>query len=76
LRLVQTPQVFDIALLKKAYEQEYTPAFTDDAAVFEKVGHVVRLTEGNAENIKITTPGDLLVAEAIRKTFPPVLPAG
>jgi len=65
LRLIQTPQVFDIALLKKAYEQEYTPAFTDDAAVFEKAGHAIRLTEGNAENIKITTPNDLKVAEAL-----------
>ena len=71
LRFVQTPQVFDIALLKKAYEQEYTPAFTDDAAVFEKAGHAIRLTEGNAENIKITAPNDLIVAEAIQKTFPP-----
>jgi 2-C-methyl-D-erythritol 4-phosphate cytidylyltransferase len=65
LRLIQTPQVFDIALLKKAYEQEYTPAFTDDASVFEKAGHTIRLTEGNAENIKITTPNDLVVAETL-----------
>jgi len=65
LRLIQTPQVFDIALLKKAYEQEYTPAFTDDASVFEKAGHAIHLTEGNVENIKITTPNDLLVAEAL-----------
>ena len=65
LRLIQTPQVFDIALLKKAYEQEYTPTFTDDASVFEKAGHAIHLTEGNVENIKITTPNDLLVAEAL-----------
>jgi len=66
LRLVQTPQVFDVALLKKAYEQEYTPAFTDDASVFEKDGNTIRLTEGNVENIKITTPNDLVVAEALK----------
>ena len=66
LRLVQTPQVFDIALLKKAYEQEYTPAFTDDASVFEKAGHTIRLTDGNIENMKITTPNDLVVAEALK----------
>jgi len=66
LRLIQTPQVFDITLLKKAYEQEYTPAFTDDASVFEKAGHTIRLTEGNVENIKITTPNDLVVAEALK----------
>ena len=72
LRLVQTPQVFDIALLKKAYEQEYTSAFTDDASVFEKAGYTIRLTAGNVENIKITTPNDLIVAEALLKqtTFP------
>jgi len=67
LRLIQTPQVFDITLIKKAYEQEYTSAFTDDASVFEKAGHTIHLTEGNAENIKITTPNDLIVAEALKK---------
>ena len=65
LRLIQTPQVFDIALLKKAYEQEYSPAFTDDASVFEKAGHKIHLTDGNVENIKITTQNDLVVAEAM-----------
>jgi len=65
LRSVQTPQVFDITLLKKAYQQDYTPAFTDDAAVFEKAGHTIRLTEGNTENIKITTPNDIVVVEAL-----------
>jgi 2-C-methyl-D-erythritol 4-phosphate cytidylyltransferase len=68
LRLIQTPQVFDIALLKKAYEQEYTPAFTDDASVFEKAGHTIHLTEGNAENIKITTRIDLVMAEIMKKS--------
>ena len=67
LRLVQTPQVFDISLLKKAYGQDYSPAFTDDASVFEQAGHIIRLTEGNAENIKITTQNDLVVAEALMK---------
>jgi 2-C-methyl-D-erythritol 4-phosphate cytidylyltransferase len=67
LRLIQTPQVFDIALLKKAYEQEYTPTFTDDASVFEKAGHAIHLTEGNVENIKITAPNDLVIAEALQK---------
>ena len=67
LRLIQTPQVFDIALLKKAYEQGYIPTFTDDASVFEKAGHIIRLVEGNVENIKITTPNDLILAEALKK---------
>jgi len=65
LFLIQTPQVFDIAKLKKAYEQEYSPEFTDDASVYEKAGNVIHLTEGNVENIKITTPNDLIVAECL-----------
>ena len=64
-RLVQTPQVFDAALLKEAYEQPYTPLFTDDASVVEAMGVPVVLTEGNRENIKITTPFDLKVASAL-----------
>jgi len=66
LRLIQTPQVFDIALLKKAYECPYLPEFTDDASVFEKAGHIIFLTEGNLENIKITTQNDLLMVEALK----------
>lgn len=66
-RLVQTPQAFDIQLLKAAYRQDYTEAFTDDASVVEAYGHAISLVEGNRENIKITTPFDLAVAEAILK---------
>lgn len=64
-RLVQTPQTFDIDTLKRAYRQAYIPAFTDDASVVEKAGVAVTLVEGNRENIKITTPFDLLVGEAL-----------
>lgn len=64
-RLVQTPQVFTVSLLKQAYEQAYTPAFTDDASVVEALGHAVYLVPGNRENIKLTTPFDLKVAEAL-----------
>lgn len=64
-RLVQTPQVFDATLLKKAYEQPYSPQFTDDASVVESMGMVVSLIEGNRENIKITTPFDLKIASAL-----------
>ena len=64
-RLVQTPQVFDIQLHKKAYAQDYRDSFTDDASVVESMGHAVALVEGNRENIKITTPFDSIVAEAI-----------
>ena len=63
--LVQTPQVFDIQLLKAANRQPYTEAFTDDASVVEAYGHQVTMVDGNRENIKITTPFDLLIAEAL-----------
>lgn len=62
-RLVQTPQVFDITLLKTAYQQSFSDTFTDDASVIEAMGYSVTLFEGNSENIKITTPFDLKVAE-------------
>ena len=64
-RLVQTPQVFDIQLLKAANCQPYTPAFTDDASVAEAYGQVVTLVDGNRENIKLTTPFDLKIAETL-----------
>lgn len=64
-RIVQTPQAFSIQLLKEAYRQEYCNAFTDDASVVERQGHETALVEGNTENIKITTPFDLAVAEVI-----------
>ena len=89
-RLVQTPQTFDIQLLKAAYKraqnqvnlssaereqarpevkaanrQPYNDGFTDDASVVESYGHAITLVEGNRENIKITTPYDLKVAEVL-----------
>lgn len=80
-RLVQTPQTFDIQLLKTAYQQalsqaagEPSPgsaagasasAFTDDASVVEALGHPIALVEGNRENIKLTTPYDLKIAEVL-----------
>jgi len=67
LKMIQTPQIFKNSILKKAYLQEYTPSFTDDASVVEKCGHPIILTEGNRENIKITTPLDLQIAEVLIK---------
>ena len=64
-RLVQTPQVFDIQTLKEAYRQEYKDSFTDDASVVESIGREVTMVEGNRENIKITTPFDIKIAESI-----------
>ena len=63
--LVQTPQTFDIQLLKAANRQPYRDAFTDDASVVEAYGHPVTMVEGNRENIKITTPFDLKIAEML-----------
>ena len=65
LRMVQTPQVFQAEALRKAYEQPFSSTFTDDASVMEAAGHKVTLVEGERENIKITTPSDMLIAEAI-----------
>ena len=64
-RLVQTPQTFDIQLLKQAYAQPYRDCFTDDASVVESAGHEVTLIKGNRENIKITTPFDLRIARIL-----------
>jgi 2-C-methyl-D-erythritol 4-phosphate cytidylyltransferase len=64
IKLVQTPQVFHSDLLLQAYEQAYTPLFTDDASVVEAYGKTIHLVAGNRENIKITTPFDMVLAEA------------
>ena len=64
-RLVQTPQTFDIQLLKAANSQPYNDGFTDDASVVEAFGYNITLVEGNRENIKITTPYDLKIAEVL-----------
>ena len=68
-RLVQTPQTFRVTLLRRAYEQPYSDAFTDDASVVESLGHAVHLVDGNRENIKLTTPFDLVVARALTATL-------
>ena len=63
--IIQTPQCFQSAIIKKAFEQEYHVTFTDDAIVLEKTGEKINLVEGNRENIKITTSQDLFIAEAL-----------
>ncbi len=67
IKLVQTPQVFQSEQILKAYQTEFHSLFTDDASVAEAAGHSITLVEGNRENIKITTPFDLNIAEAIIK---------
>ncbi|GCC52293.1 2-C-methyl-D-erythritol 4-phosphate cytidylyltransferase [Chryseotalea sanaruensis] len=64
-RLIQTPQTFKTALIKQAYEGKEDASLTDDASVAERAGHVISLFEGSYENIKITTPEDLVVAKAL-----------
>ena len=65
--LIQTPQVFSVARIKKAYLQEYKPDFTDDATVFETSGGKINIVEGDVLNIKLTTSIDLKFAEAVLK---------
>lgn len=64
-KVIQTPQCFLINEILDAFRQDYDPAFTDDATVLESKGKNVILVEGNAENIKITSPHDLLIAKAL-----------
>lgn len=64
-QLIQTPQTFKLDLIKQAFRQEEKTFFTDDASVLEANGGQIRLYEGDYKNIKITTPEDLLWAEAL-----------
>ncbi len=64
-RLIQTPQVFHWDILYESYMQPYQPEFTDDAGVVEKAGYKIHLVEGNFENIKVTTPADIFMVEAL-----------
>jgi 2-C-methyl-D-erythritol 4-phosphate cytidylyltransferase len=69
IKQIQTPQVFNSGLIKKAYQQEYSTDFTDDATVLEKTGEKINLIEGNRENIKITNPEDLLISAALLQSI-------
>ena len=64
-KIIQTPQCFLVEKIKRAFQQEYSQAFTDDATVLESTGEKIVLVEGNEENIKITSPHDLLIANAM-----------
>jgi 2-C-methyl-D-erythritol 4-phosphate cytidylyltransferase len=75
----QTPQVFEVALLRKAYEnlgKVDKAAVTDDAYLIEALGHKVAIVESDASNIKITRPNDVPIAEAIIKARPKPKPEG
>ncbi len=66
-KLVQTPQCFERTLINQAYQQDYDRNFTDDASVVEAYGYKITWVEGNEENIKITSPFDLLIAQTLLK---------
>jgi len=68
VKIIQTPQVFHLFSLREAFNQTYSDLFTDDASVVEKMGEKIHLINGNYENIKITTPDDLLIAESLLKS--------
>ena len=65
LRIVQTPQVFNATILRRAYEQNFSSTFTDDASVVEAIGEKITLCEGERGNLKITTPEDMIIATAL-----------
>lgn len=65
LRIVQTPQIFRGDILRAAYKAEFTPTFTDDASVVEQAGYPIYLAEGERSNIKLTTPDDFVIAQAL-----------
>jgi 2-C-methyl-D-erythritol 4-phosphate cytidylyltransferase len=68
LRAVQTPQVFRFDIIQIAHHQDCGDV-TDDATLVENLGHKVKLYEGSYDNIKITTPADLVLAEVILKKY-------
>ena len=65
LRIIQTPQTFRTELILPAFQQAYSPDFTDEATVVEAYGIKVFLAEGERRNIKVTTPEDMVIAEAL-----------
>lgn len=65
LRIIQTPQIFRFGELRRAYEVDFDPLFTDDASVAERAGIAVTLCEGERTNLKITTPEDIAIAETL-----------
>lgn len=68
-RIIQTPQTFKLSQIRDAFHKAKSDQFTDDASVAENAGYNIQLIEGSYDNIKITTPEDLAMAEAILKRF-------
>ncbi len=65
VKQVQTPQYFNAQLIKESYCKDFSHKFTDDASVYEASGHDIHPVKGNPENIKITSPIDLIVAKEL-----------
>jgi 2-C-methyl-D-erythritol 4-phosphate cytidylyltransferase len=63
IRSVQTPQVFQVNIIKKAFDKVNNYSYTDEASMIESLGYPINMVEGNRENIKITDPYDLKIAE-------------
>ena len=72
LKAIQTPQVFDVDLLKGALKKAFEDgaAITDDCSAVELLGYKVRIVEGDERNIKVTTPVDLKIAELLLEELP------
>jgi 2-C-methyl-D-erythritol 4-phosphate cytidylyltransferase len=68
IRIIQTPQIFKLNSLRKAFNQTYSTEFTDDASVVESMGETIHLVDGDYANLKITTPEDLILAESLSKS--------
>ncbi|MBP8849611.1 MAG: 2-C-methyl-D-erythritol 4-phosphate cytidylyltransferase [Breznakibacter sp.] len=64
-KLVQTPQIFSYKIITESYNLTFNENFTDDASVVEACGYPIYLTEGNRENIKVTTPIDMAIGESL-----------
>ena len=68
IRIIQTPQIFQLNSLLKAFNQTYSTEFTDDASVVESTGETIHLVDGDYANLKITTSEDLNLAESLMKS--------
>lgn len=69
LRVIQTPQTFRTDILLPAFEQPYNELFTDEASVVEAAGHKIYLVPGETENMKITNPNDMMIAETLLRNI-------
>lgn len=72
--LIQTPQCFRTEIIQRGYKKDYKFTFTDDATVVESLGERIHLVDGHSDNIKITTPRDIIIAEALMKNKPVTTP--